>query len=179
MTIDTPLQFLKGVGPKVSQKLSRLGLNSVRDFIYFFPRTYEDRRKMINGRDFVNFIDQEIMTVGTVVSIKESGHKMSVLKATMLTTDKKSFQAIWFNQKFMNRYLQNEKIFFLKGKLTFDSYHRVFQLQVTDYEVVQKPQDLQRVMPVYQLTAGVYQKTLRNIAFQIFEQININLSWQI
>jgi len=173
LSLTTPLQFLKGVGPKAAGKLSKIGLNTVKDFLHYFPRAYEDRRKTINGKDFIRNIDQEVMTIGTVKTIKESGHKMSVLKVTMGTIDNMSFQAIWFNQKFMKRNLTASKTFFLKGKLTFDAYNRVFQIQVSDYDLIKSTEDLQKVVPIYNLTTGVYQKTLRNIALQIFETITI------
>ena len=34
----TPVQFLKGVGPQRAEMLDRLGLRTVRDVLFFFPR---------------------------------------------------------------------------------------------------------------------------------------------
>ncbi|MFH1347818.1 MAG: hypothetical protein ABIH22_03920, partial [Candidatus Margulisiibacteriota bacterium] len=41
--LDTPVQYLKGVGPKVAKLLKKLSVTTVEDLIYFFPRDYEDR----------------------------------------------------------------------------------------------------------------------------------------
>ena len=38
----TPVQFLKGVGPQRAEALERLGIKTLRDVLFFFPRTYED-----------------------------------------------------------------------------------------------------------------------------------------
>ncbi len=44
LQIDTQIQFLKGVGPKLGELFSRNGINTIRDLIEFVPRAYEDRR---------------------------------------------------------------------------------------------------------------------------------------
>jgi len=48
LRLDSSLQYLKGVGPKLAELFSRKGLNSVQDFIEFFPRAYEDQRHARN-----------------------------------------------------------------------------------------------------------------------------------
>ena len=41
--LQTPLQYLKGVGPKRAADLQRVGLATVEDLLYRFPLRYEDR----------------------------------------------------------------------------------------------------------------------------------------
>lgn len=41
---DTDIQYLKGVGPKLSELFSRKGLKTVQDLLDFYPRAYEDQR---------------------------------------------------------------------------------------------------------------------------------------
>ena len=36
-------RFIRGIGPKRYQVLNRLGVETIRDLCYFFPRRYEDR----------------------------------------------------------------------------------------------------------------------------------------
>ncbi|MEE9542159.1 MAG: DNA helicase RecG, partial [Thermodesulfobacteriota bacterium] len=47
---DTPLTYVKGIGPKLSARLSKKGLDTVEDMLYYLPIRYEDRRdiKMIS-----------------------------------------------------------------------------------------------------------------------------------
>ena len=44
--LATPLQFVKGVGPRRAADLQRAGLVSVEDLLYRFPFRYEDRTRM-------------------------------------------------------------------------------------------------------------------------------------
>ena len=46
ITLNTPLTDFPGVGPARSAKLEKLGLTRVRDLMTYFPRDYEDRRKI-------------------------------------------------------------------------------------------------------------------------------------
>lgn len=41
--LQTPLQFLKGVGPRKAADFARAGLNTVEDLLFRFPLRYEDR----------------------------------------------------------------------------------------------------------------------------------------
>ena len=45
--LDTPLQYLKGVGPQHARLLERLGLITMRDALNHFPRDYQDRREFV------------------------------------------------------------------------------------------------------------------------------------
>jgi ATP-dependent DNA helicase RecG len=44
--LDTPLQFLKGVGPRKGADLKKAGLGTVEDLLYRLPFRYEDRSRM-------------------------------------------------------------------------------------------------------------------------------------
>src|SRR5512136_2848761 len=44
--LSTPIQYVKGVGPKLSIILERKGIQTVEDALYFLPRAYEDRRHL-------------------------------------------------------------------------------------------------------------------------------------
>jgi ATP-dependent DNA helicase RecG len=48
ISLDTPIQYLKGVGPKFAELFARKGLKSVQDLIEFYPRSYEDQRQARN-----------------------------------------------------------------------------------------------------------------------------------
>src|SRR3989339_1345436 len=45
--LDTPIQYLKGVGPKLAKVLKKVGLETVEDILYFVHREYEDRTQIV------------------------------------------------------------------------------------------------------------------------------------
>ena len=46
--LDTPIQFVKGVGPKLGAVFNSRDISTVRDLFQFFPRGYEDRSQSKN-----------------------------------------------------------------------------------------------------------------------------------
>ena len=44
--LSTPIQYVKGVGPKIASLLEKKGIRTVEDALYFLPRAYEDRRNL-------------------------------------------------------------------------------------------------------------------------------------
>ncbi len=48
ISLETSIQYLKGVGPKLAELFSRKGLKTVQDLIEFYPRSYEDQRQARN-----------------------------------------------------------------------------------------------------------------------------------
>lgn len=48
ITLETNVQYIKGVGPKLGALLSKRGIDTVRDLLHYYPRAYEDRRAVRN-----------------------------------------------------------------------------------------------------------------------------------
>lgn len=83
LTLDSPVQFLKGVGPGLGAVFARRDLHTVRDLLYFFPRHYEDRSRIKRVADLH---EDELASVAlTVVSasrIPMRGRQMFAVRAT-------------------------------------------------------------------------------------------------
>ena len=63
--VATPLQALKGVGPRLAERLSKKGLSTVEDLLYFLPIRYEDRSRMKKIRELKKqYGSQKSRTVG-------------------------------------------------------------------------------------------------------------------
>lgn len=63
--LDTSVQYLKGVGPKMFELLNKLGIYTVRDLIEYYPRTYDDRTKILNVKEFIK--DQNALFIGKLI----------------------------------------------------------------------------------------------------------------
>jgi len=46
LNLNSSVRYLKGVGSSTAEKLYKLGIETVEDLIYYFPRDYEDRRNL-------------------------------------------------------------------------------------------------------------------------------------
>ncbi len=64
--LDRPLTYLKGVGPQKAEKLARLGLLSIRDVLFYYPRDYIDYARQVKIKDLVP--GETVTLVATVKS---------------------------------------------------------------------------------------------------------------
>jgi ATP-dependent DNA helicase RecG len=158
--LETPVQYLKGVGPKVAKKLGKLGIETIEDLIYFFPRSYEDRTN-ITPLANLKPSDSEVIK-GQIIGVHHqlTRSRFSVLK--VLISDRSgSVQAVWFNQPYLARLFRKGMKLILSGKVEYSSFENTLQFSVRDYEIDtgQNPS----IVPVYPLTEGLYPKKVKAI----------------
>jgi len=60
LKLDTPVQFIKGVGPKLGEVLQKKGVSTVQDLFEWYPRAYEDRRE---ARNIASLIPDETVSL--------------------------------------------------------------------------------------------------------------------
>ncbi|MCP4049338.1 MAG: hypothetical protein GY730_01340, partial [bacterium] len=113
MTQFPPIQYIKGIGPGISVLFKKLGIHSVKDFMYYFPRAYDDRRFIAPISELKTGEIQ--MCVGTIENVVESKGKsrVSIIKCN-ITDRRSSIAAVWFNQKFIKKKLQFGKLIIFK-----------------------------------------------------------------
>jgi ATP-dependent DNA helicase RecG len=166
--LDASVQVLQGVGSRLSQTLGSMGLNTLEDLLYYFPRRYDDysQLKPINRLEF-----GEVTTVlGTIKSIHTRpvrGGKVQMTEAVI--NDGTGFLRVtWFNQPWLaNKYSAGDQVV-LAGKI--EQY--LGRLSMSNPELEQVEQDhlhTNRIVPVYSLTAGLNQKNLRRLMFQTIQ----------
>ncbi|MCJ2541604.1 ATP-dependent DNA helicase RecG [Thermostichus vulcanus] len=66
LSLEQPLQFLKGIGPKSAEKLAQLGLLTVRDALYYFPRDHVNYSEQVLIRQAK--VGETVTLVGTIKS---------------------------------------------------------------------------------------------------------------
>lgn len=165
--LETEAQYIKGVGPRMAEKLARLKINTVEDLLFHLPARYEDRRDLKKIRDVVP--DQratvlaEVMVAGAV-TMRGRGRRFQM----MLSDGTGMISAKWFNYR--GDYLEKR---FRKGqKVVASGLVKVYKLELEmhhpDVEIVgdddyDDPGAGAGIVPVYPLTEGVFQKQMRRI----------------
>lgn len=164
LNLDTNIQYLKGVGPHMARLFSKLGIFTVRDLLYYFPRDWEDRRNICRISLLVPGGDAIIKGKIKKVSHQRTGKGFHIIKA-VISDDSGSIVASWFNQPFVKNILDKNrsKEILLFGRPDMNSYSGVMEFSVKDYEFMDSSRLYQEIVPKYPLTDGLYQKRLRNI----------------
>lgn len=157
---------LPGVGPRHGQTLKRLGLETLGDMLYYFPRRYDDysQLKPINRL----WYGEEVTVIGTVQSAitrpVRSG-KISLTEA-VVSDGSGSLRLSWFNQPWITKRLRPGIQVVLSGKV--DQYlGRLVMNNPEVEELEQQNLNTNRIVPVYPLTANITQRWLRRLMYQV------------
>ena len=169
--LDSPVSQLPHVGKKTAERLSRLGIATVKDVLYFFPRRHDDfsRIKKINqlvpDEDFT-----VICTVWQAEQVRLTGRKRRDTEA-VLGDETGNIRAIWFGQHHVSRNLLPNSTVMISGRVTVFRGNLVFQSP--EYEVVHGKVSIGvhtgRLVPVYSLTDGLSARTLRRIVWNALD----------
>ena len=169
LQLESDIQYLKGVGPKLSKTLNRLNIHCVKDCLYNFPREYDDRRHLPKINQLVTGDIKSIVATVSSAQEKKVRKGLSVIEA-VLRDDSGQITATWFNQSYLLKVLQPGVRLIVKGKVDASLFYQTSQLSVQSTELISSHKDLKEnvgvVIPVYALTAGIYQSQLRQIIKQ-------------
>ncbi len=171
------VQFVKGVGPRYASLLEKINVYTVEDLLYYFPRDYQDRRKLARIK-YLNI--GELVTIeGEVLKVSEEKPRpgLSILKVTF-TDGTDVLNGVWFNQPYLKKQFKKGERYFLSGELNEKSwrygkkeiYNPVFE-QADEGESIHTG----RIVPIYSLTSGMTQKRLRQIIYNALEEYSCHL----
>lgn len=164
--LNSPLQYLKGIGPKRAKLFSKLGINTIEDLLYYFPRRYEDRTQFspIAGlkEGQIQTIKAEILVKGERRSLRRRG--FSIIELAVADQTGRIF-CVWFNQPYLAEYFKIGSPIILYGKI--ERYGKRLQMNAPEFEMVSGEEDesinIGRIVPIYTLPQGLTQRNLRRI----------------
>jgi ATP-dependent DNA helicase RecG len=181
--LDTPLQYLKGVGPRRAADLQRVGLATVEDLLYRFPIRYEDRGTFQTIASLKPGAAASV--VGEVVSsgIRPTRRPQFRIFEMLVRDATGSLRAVFFNQAFLKDVFHPHQRVILFGKLELTSHG--MQLQNPQYEILRQEPDADgaagateddtlhtgRIVPIYEKTGTLTPKMQRAIVHQALSQL--------
>lgn len=170
LDLKTPIQFLTGVGPKMGEKLERLGIRKVLDLLFYYPRRWDDFSHPQNISQLR--IGDEAIIKAKIISIKQNRtHKkwMSIIEA-ILADETGEIKAIWFNQSFLIKLLKPGDEWLVAGKVSWDFKNKCKTFSPSQLE--NPSADGPIILPVYPETEGLTSKYLRKIIKPILNSID-------
>ncbi len=172
------VQYLKGVGPKVSALLGRKGLKNVEDMLYFLPRRYEDRRHIQTISAVAVGVRETVVGRVTDVGVKRYRTRR-VLEVTIGDTTG-LLTAKWFQGNFSylaKRFKAGQQVI-LTGEVKVFLYGK--EMLHPDYEILDEADDemihFKRIVPVYSETEGLHQKSIRRIMMRVVQDYALCIS---
>jgi ATP-dependent DNA helicase RecG len=121
----TPVQYVKGIGPRLAEVLAAKGIATVDDLLHYLPFRYEDR---LNPRSVAELRAGEMATV--IAEVRNSGlfrtRRMPIFQLTV-GQGRNRLKCIWFNAAYLQDRFQPGQMLALYGKVEED---RDGQLQI-------------------------------------------------
>lgn len=164
--LSATVTVLPGVGARLAQNLERLGIRTLHDLLYYFPRRYDDYTllKPINRLKY----GEEVTIIGTVSSVKQRpirGGKDQIVEA-LIGDGTGVVRITWFNQVWIAKRLSQGTHVVLSGKI--DQYLGRLTMNNPEWEPLEQQQlSTNRIVPVYPLTAQITQHWLRRTMNQV------------
>ncbi|MBI5244598.1 MAG: ATP-dependent DNA helicase RecG [Elusimicrobia bacterium] len=177
--LDNPVQFLKGIGPKRAQLLSRLGIATLGDLLHHLPRAWENRRPTPfeqgpEDGSFPGAVTGPVVVRGRVMKAGEirAGMHLLLFIATLKPHDSPEYiEALWFKRRSrtydvfagIKKDMVPGADVWIVGRAE-PGLLRSRKIRVEEYYLFSDPKaslHVDRITPLYPLTEGLTQRRMR------------------
>ncbi len=185
--LDTPIQFVKGVGPRVAEKLKEKNILVVEDLLYHLPFRYEDR---LNPRPLNELVPGEMASViaevrGTVLLRTK---RMPIFEMTV-GQGPASMKCMWFHGTYLKDKFQPGQMLALYGKVE-PSRSRAGNFKMIQPQIEILPEilpgenepeetllEVGRIVPVYESLGGAQlsSRWLRRVLYPLLGDLGNSL----
>jgi ATP-dependent DNA helicase RecG len=175
--LSTPLQFIKGVGPRRAADLARVGLQTVEDLLLRFPLRYEDRAALVPVKNLRPGMDATV--VGSVLSggIRPTRRPGFKLYELIVKDDSGPVRAVFPNQSFLRDVFHPGQQVVLFGRVEFRGSGGL-QFTNPEYEIVRGDADdsdatihTGRIVPIYEKAGSVTPRMQRTLVHRLVSEL--------
>lgn len=172
------VKYLKGVGPRYENILSKKNIQTVFDLITFFPRDYEDRTKILKISEALEKQDSNAVVFAEVIDITTFTFQFN-RKPLLIITDGSMLAEVPFYGGRLPANIEKGGKLYITGKFLRGMRGKV-QCRVTEIELPsENPISYGKIVPIYPLTEGLSQKKLRMLIVSELTQFEKNMKYDI
>ena len=187
LSLKSDVMYLKGIGPKIAYILNKLGIYTVSDLLYYFPRKHVDYSTRTRIKDLE--VGETTTIFGTIKSVEAFTTKNNLGVVKVKINDGTGRISLNFFASKSNKYaLERMKGQFPKGsgimvsgQVKFNSYDGMLTMDKPSYSImdddVLNPANLNiaRIVPVYPLSENLNIKTLRRAVYNALQLFKGNI----
>jgi len=179
LELSTPVQYVKGVGPRIAEILAGKGIRTVGDLLHYLPFRYEDR---LNPRGISELRPGEMATV--IGEVRNSGlfrtRRMPIFQLTV-GQGRARLRCLWFNATYLQGKFKPGEMIALYGKVEEDQRSRELQIMQPQFELLGESDggengaekkaaeslEIGRIVPIYEsagqgkITAKWFRRAIR------------------
>jgi ATP-dependent DNA helicase RecG len=176
LELSTPVQYVKGVGPRIAEVLAAKGIHTVGDLLHYLPFRYEDR---LNPRGISELRPGEMASV--IGEVRNSGLFRTRSKPIFQLTlgqGRARLRCLWFNATYLQDKFTPGQMIALYGKVEEDLRSRELQIIQPQFELLGDAADsgengaekkaaesleIGRIVPIYEAIGRVTPRWFRRI----------------
>ncbi|HLG64946.1 MAG TPA: ATP-dependent DNA helicase RecG [Ktedonosporobacter sp.] len=158
--LSADITAIPGVGTSVGAKLHRLGIRTVRDLLFYFPRDHRDYSQLTKIENIpFNEVTTTMGLIWEVTTKHISGGRTRTIATISDATGK--LYASWFNQPYLQKQLKKDSQLVVTG--VKQRFGNKVEFAVRSHELAEQGDLLNtgRLVPIYPLTEGLHEKALR------------------
>jgi ATP-dependent DNA helicase RecG len=172
-SIDSPITTLRGVSTSLAAKFKRLGVETIRDLLYFFPHRHLDysQRKYIS--QLTEGEEQTVIANVWQAQVTMPGGRRST--EAIVGDETGNVRVVWFNNPYLAKKLPTNTRVVLSGRVGLFSGRHVFESP--EWELLEDKELIHtgRLVPLYPLTQGLHPRQVRKLMKQVVDQ----WAWQV
>jgi len=172
-SIDSPITTLKGVSTTLAAKFKRLGVETVRDLLYFFPHRHLDYSQRKHISQLTEGEEQTIIANVWQAKVVMPGGRRST--EAIVGDETGNVRVLWFNNPYLVKQLPTNSRVVLSGRVGLFGGRPVFESPewelLEDRELVHTG----RLVPLYPLTQGLHPRQVRKLMKEVVDQ----WAWQV
>ncbi len=155
------IRYLKGVGEARAKLFAKKGIHTVRDLLYFFPRSYEDRTQLKKIADCK--AGETVCVCGTVFSPVRAAHirRNMAIYSMVICDDSGSLSVVWYNNRYVKDQFHTDEKYIFFGRITEN--RGKLEMVGPVYEKPEAQRFTGKIIPLYPLTGGLSQKVVQSV----------------
>jgi ATP-dependent DNA helicase RecG len=173
LELSTPVQYVRGVGPRIAEVLANKGIHTVDDLLHYLPFRYEDR---LNPRGIAELRPGEMASV--VGEVRNSGlfrtRSIPIFQLT-IGQGRARLRCLWFNATYLRDKFVPGQLIALYGKVEEDQRTRELQIIQPQFEILGDSEgdgagkkaaeslEIGRIVPIYESAGKITPKWFRKI----------------
>lgn len=187
LELSTPVQYVKGIGPRIAEILAGKGIHTVDDLLHHLPFRYEDR---LNPRGISELRAGEMATV--IGEVRNSGlfrtKRMPIFQLTV-GQGRSRLQCLWFHGTYLRDKFKAGQMIALYGKVERDQRSGELQIIQPQFEILGDPAEsggtaekkaaesleIGRIVPIYESIGQLTPRFFRRIIRTALDDLNPGL----
>ena len=172
-SIDSPITVIRGISSSLATKFNKLGVKTVRDLLYFFPRRHLDYSQRKSISQLTEGEEETIIAnVWQAQEIRLGGRRST---EAIVGDETGNVRVVWFNNPYLAKKLPTNTRVVISGRVSLFNGRHVFESP--EWELVEDRELIHtgRLVPLYPLTQGLRSRQVRKLMKGVVDQ----WAWQM